>query len=78
MTVLLLEQESDTADFVKMISEKGIKPNAIGVEVISDANLAKGLIEYAAKHTYRIQRKYWKKPGRKTLSKKEKENTHEI
>ena len=40
-----------TADFVKMVKEKGIRPNAIGVEVISDANLEKG-IEYAAKHTY--------------------------
>lgn len=40
-----------TADFVKMVKEKGIEPNAIGVEVISDAILATGLKE-AAKHTY--------------------------
>ena len=40
-----------TADFVKMVREKGIEPNAIGVEVISDGILATGLKE-AAKHTY--------------------------
>ena len=45
-----------TAAFVKMIREKGIEPNAIGVEVISDANLEKG-IEYAAKHTYENTKK---------------------
>ena len=45
-----------TVPFVKMIKEKGIRPNAIGVEVISDANLEKG-IEYAAKHTYENTKK---------------------
>jgi sugar phosphate isomerase/epimerase len=40
-----------TEGFVKMIKEKGIKPAVIGVEVISDAILAKGVAE-AAKHTY--------------------------
>lgn len=45
-----------TVPFVKMIKEKGIKPNAIGVEVISDANLEKG-IAYAAKHTYENTKK---------------------
>ena len=40
-----------TADFVKMVREKGIEPKAIGVEVISDAILAKGVAE-AAKHTF--------------------------
>jgi sugar phosphate isomerase/epimerase len=40
-----------TEGFVKMIKEKGIKPAVIGVEVISDAILAKGVVE-AAKHTY--------------------------
>ena len=45
-----------TADFVKMVKAKGIKPNAIGVEVISDAILAKGL-EYAANHTYENTKK---------------------
>ena len=39
-----------------MVKEKGIKPNAIGVEVISDAILAKGL-EYAANHTYENTKK---------------------
>ena len=57
MTVLLPEQESDAQQtFVKMVKEKGIKPNAIGVEVISDAILAKGL-EYAANHTYENTKK---------------------
>ena len=36
-----------TADFVKMVREKGIEPKAIGVEVISDAILAKGVAEAA-------------------------------
>ena len=45
-----------TVPFVKMIREKGIRPNAIGVEVISDANLAKG-VEFAAKYTYENTRK---------------------
>ncbi|MEE0039829.1 MAG: sugar phosphate isomerase/epimerase, partial [Blautia sp.] len=45
-----------TVPFVKMIKEKGIRPNAIGVEVISDANLEKG-IGYAAKHTYENTKK---------------------
>ena len=40
-----------TVPFVKMIKDKGIKPNALGVEVISDAILAKG-IEQAAKETF--------------------------
>ena len=40
-----------TIPFVKMIKEKGIQPNALGVEVISDAILAKG-IEQAAKETF--------------------------
>ena len=42
---------NSTEGFVKMIKEKGIKPAVIGVEVISDAILAKGVAE-AAKHTY--------------------------
>lgn len=40
-----------TIPFVKMIKEKGIEPAALGVEVISDAILAKG-IEQAAKETF--------------------------
>lgn len=40
-----------TIPFVKMIREKGIQPKAIGVEVISDAYVAKG-IQYAAQYTY--------------------------
>lgn len=41
----------DTAGFVKMIKDKGIEPKVIGVEVISDAILAKGVPE-AAKHDF--------------------------
>ncbi len=41
----------DTVGFCKMLKEAGVSPNAIGVEVISDAILATGL-ENAAKHTY--------------------------
>lgn len=45
-----------TIPFVKMIKEKGIQPKAIGVEVISDAYVEKG-IRYAAKYTYDNARK---------------------
>lgn len=41
----------DTAGFVKMIKDKGIKPAVIGVEVISDAILAKG-VPAAAAHDF--------------------------
>ncbi len=41
----------DTVGFCKMLKEAGVSPNAVGVEVISDAILATGL-ENAAKHTY--------------------------
>lgn len=41
----------DTAGFVKMIKEAGVSPKAVGVEVISDSILAKGLQE-AAEYTY--------------------------
>ncbi len=37
----------DTAGFLKMIKEKGIEPKAVGVEVISDDILAKGVAEAA-------------------------------
>ncbi|MBV7272924.1 sugar phosphate isomerase/epimerase [Clostridiaceae bacterium UIB06] len=51
-----------TEGFVKMIKEKGIEPACIGVEVISDAILAKGVAE-AAKFTYenteKVLRKAW-------------------
>jgi sugar phosphate isomerase/epimerase len=40
-----------TEGFVNMIKEKGINPAVIGVEVISDAILEKGVAE-AAKHTF--------------------------
>ncbi|MDO4854544.1 MAG: sugar phosphate isomerase/epimerase [Coriobacteriia bacterium] len=38
----------DTAGFVKMLKDAGVDPKVIGVEVISDAILAKGLKEAAA------------------------------
>lgn len=41
----------DTVGFVKMLKEAGVNPNAVGVEVISDVYLAKGL-KYAADYTY--------------------------
>ena len=41
----------DTAGFVRMIKEAGIEPKVIGVEVISDEILGRGLVEAAA-HTF--------------------------
>lgn len=41
----------DTAGFVKMIKDAGVDPKVIGVEVISDAYMAKG-IDYVADYTY--------------------------
>lgn len=37
----------DTAAFCRMLREKGVEPKAMGVEVISDAILAKGVAEVA-------------------------------
>lgn len=42
---------NDTAGFVKMIKESGIDPKVIGVEVISDEILSRGVDE-AAKYTF--------------------------
>lgn len=41
----------DTVAFCRMLKEKGIEPKALGVEVISDAILAKGVAE-AAKYNF--------------------------
>ena len=41
----------DTVGFLRMIREKGIQPKTVGVEVISDAILAKG-VEEAAGYVY--------------------------
>lgn len=41
----------DTKGFIQMVQEAKIQPKVIGVEVISDAYLAKG-IEYTAQFTY--------------------------
>lgn len=41
----------DTAGFVRMVREAGVSPLAVGVEVISDAILVKG-VEKAAAYTY--------------------------
>ncbi len=58
MIVLHLEQESEQpAGFVKMIKEKGVDPKVIGVEVICDANLGKGLKKQLLIHM-KTQRKY--------------------
>jgi sugar phosphate isomerase/epimerase len=41
----------DTAGFVKMVKAAGVDPKVVGVEVISDAYLAKG-VDKAASYTY--------------------------
>ena len=41
----------DTAGFCKMLQQKGVKPNAVGVEVICDEYVEKG-VDFAAKYTY--------------------------
>ncbi len=41
----------DTAGFCKMLQKKGVKPNAVGVEVICDEYVEKG-VDFAAKYTY--------------------------
>lgn len=46
----------DTAGFVKMVKEAGVDPKAVGVEVISDEILGRGLKEAAA-HTYENTKK---------------------
>lgn len=38
----------DTAAFIRMIKDKGVQPKVVGVEVISDDILAKGIYEAAA------------------------------
>ncbi|MGX7112009.1 sugar phosphate isomerase/epimerase family protein [Gemella cuniculi] len=53
----------DTVGFVKMIKESGITPKVIGVEVISDNILAKGLEEaskYNFEHTAKVLKEAWK------------------
>ena len=42
---------ADTEAFIKMIKEAGVDPKVIGVEVISDQYMAKG-IDWVAKYTY--------------------------
>lgn len=52
----------DTVGFVKMIKEAGVDPKAVGVEVISDAYLAKGIKEAAAytyEHTEKVLKEAW-------------------
>ncbi|WP_427041133.1 sugar phosphate isomerase/epimerase [Fusobacterium sp. SB021] len=51
-----------TVPFLKVIKEKGIEPKAIGVEVISDAILAKGLKEcakYIYENTEKVLKEAW-------------------
>ncbi|MCQ2557278.1 MAG: sugar phosphate isomerase/epimerase [Ligilactobacillus sp.] len=43
--------DADTVAFVKMIKDAGVDPKVIGVEVISDQYMAKG-IDWVAKYTY--------------------------
>ncbi len=52
----------DTAGFVKMIKDAGVSPKAVGVEVISDAILAKGVKEAAAytyENTVKVLKETW-------------------
>lgn len=52
----------DTVGFVKMIKEAGVDPKAVGVEVISDAYLAKGIKEAAAytyENTEKVLKEAW-------------------
>ena len=41
----------DTIGFCKMLQKKGVKPNAVGVEVICDEYVEKG-VGFAAQYTY--------------------------
>ncbi|ERK56882.1 AP endonuclease, family 2 [Gemella bergeri ATCC 700627] len=53
----------DTAGFVRMIKESGINPKVIGVEVISDSILAKGIKEaakYNFDNTVKVLGQVWK------------------
>lgn len=52
----------DTAGFVRMIKEAGVNPRAMGVEVISDAYLEKGIKEAAAytyENTVKVLKEAW-------------------
>ena len=52
----------DTAGFVKMIKEAGVDPRVIGVEVISDAYVAKGVKEaasYTYENTVKVLKEVW-------------------
>lgn len=52
----------DTAGFVKMIKDAGVAPKAVGVEVISDAILSKGVkeaAEYIHENTVKVLEQAW-------------------
>lgn len=52
----------DTAAFCRMLREKGVEPKAMGVEVISDAILAKGVAEdakYNFDNTVKVLAEAW-------------------
>ena len=52
----------DTAGFIRMIREAGVSPRAVGVEVISDAILAKGVKEaavYTHENTVNVLKETW-------------------
>ena len=51
-----------------MIKEKGIEPNAVGVEVISDANLEKGIKE-AARENFEATKKVLEEKGISNMTK---------
>lgn len=55
--------KKDTVGFMKMVKDAGIKPKVVGVEVISDAILAKGLEEsakYNFENTKKVLEQSWK------------------
>ena len=52
----------DTAGFVKMIKDAGVDPKVVGVEVISDEILGRGLKEAAAytyENTEKVLKEAW-------------------
>lgn len=57
------EGQTNTVDFVKMIKEAGVDPQVVGVEVINDKFLQKG-VDWLAKYTYdstaKVLREGWK------------------
>lgn len=60
----------DTAGFIRMIKEKGIRPKTVGVEVISDSILSRGVKE-AASYLYECTESVLQKEWPEVLTEKE-------